>query len=120
MNVFDIGGLELLVIILVGFLVLGPGRMVRMSRKVGKTMSDVKKTTSQFTNMVEQDGEAEPAGSALGRQEEPRVEDQGDFVKRDPSEVVDGEGDGPVPFSQDTEDTEEILGRDDQTPRDQA
>ncbi|MBM3945415.1 MAG: hypothetical protein FJ317_08025 [SAR202 cluster bacterium] len=62
MNFFGIGGMELLVIILVGFLVLGPARMVRMSRKFGKTMSDVQKTTSEFTNMVEtaDDDDEEP------------------------------------------------------------
>ena len=117
MNVFGIGGLELLVIMLVGFLVLGPGRMVRMSRKVGKTLSDVKKTTSEFTNMVEQSGETEPAGSVVGRQVEPKTEDEGAVVKRDSSQTAEGEGDDPVSFA---EGIEEVLGPGSQTPRDNA
>ena len=44
MNVMGVGALELVVIMLVAFLVLGPGRSIEMARTVGKVLGDLRRT----------------------------------------------------------------------------
>ena len=46
MNVMGVGPLELFVVLLVAFLVLGPERMVESARSIGKTVNDLKQTFS--------------------------------------------------------------------------
>lgn len=46
MNVMGVGPLELFVVLLVAFLVLGPERMVDSARSIGKTVNDLKETFS--------------------------------------------------------------------------
>ncbi|MDA1189254.1 MAG: twin-arginine translocase TatA/TatE family subunit [Chloroflexi bacterium] len=98
MNIFGIGGLELLVIMLVGFLILGPARMVKMSRKMGKTMSDVKKATSEFTDMVVMDEDEE---EETPKRPPPRQQKQLEPGTEPPNDDSDSDkDDGPIPFSQ--------------------
>ena len=44
MNVFGIGNLELIVVLLVALLVLGPGRMVDAARTLGKFWGEAQRT----------------------------------------------------------------------------
>ena len=37
MNLFGVGGFELIVVLVIGFLALGPGRSIDAARTVGKT-----------------------------------------------------------------------------------
>ena len=59
MNILGIGSLELLVILLVGFLVIGPRRSVEMSRKIGGIIRRIKTTSVQLANLVEDDAPKE-------------------------------------------------------------
>ncbi len=47
---FNIGGGELLVIMLIALIVLGPNRLPDAARQVGKTMGDLKRMSSGFQN----------------------------------------------------------------------
>ena len=44
MNVFGIGGLELLVILLVAFVALGPGKTVEVARTIGRMAREARQT----------------------------------------------------------------------------
>lgn len=44
MNVFGIGGLELLVILLVAFVALGPGKTVEVARTIGRMTREARRT----------------------------------------------------------------------------
>jgi len=61
LNILGIGSLELLVILLVGFLVLGPRRSVEVSRKIGGIIQRIKTTSVQLANLVEDDASKEPS-----------------------------------------------------------
>ena len=52
MNFMGIGFMELVVILLVGFLVLGPGRSIDMARKSGKMLGDLRRTFSEVTDAI--------------------------------------------------------------------
>ena len=52
MNFMGIGFMELVVILLVGFLVLGPGRSIDMARKTGKVLGDLRRTFSEVTDAI--------------------------------------------------------------------
>ncbi len=52
MNFMGIGFMELVVILLVGFLVLGPGRSIDMARKSGKVLGDLRRTFSEVTDAI--------------------------------------------------------------------
>lgn len=50
MNVFGIGTLELLVILLVAFVALGPGKTVEVARTIGKMAREARRT---FTDIMD-------------------------------------------------------------------
>jgi sec-independent protein translocase protein TatA len=54
----DIGGGELLVILLVVFLLFGPGKMTEMAKKIGKAVHDLKKATNDMTREIQNEAEA--------------------------------------------------------------
>jgi Sec-independent protein translocase protein TatA len=56
-SVLGIGWLEIGVILLVAFLVLGPGKSIDMARTVGKTIRDLRQTFTDLTTAVELDKE---------------------------------------------------------------
>ena len=60
MNILGIGSLELLVIFLVGFLVLGPRRSVEVFRKIGGMIQRIRNTSTQLANLVEEDDPEQP------------------------------------------------------------
>jgi len=49
MDFFGIGGLELLLIIVIALIVLGPGKIVEISRTLGKNSAFLQKATSDLT-----------------------------------------------------------------------
>ncbi|MDE2860428.1 MAG: twin-arginine translocase TatA/TatE family subunit [Chloroflexota bacterium] len=71
MDFLGIGSLELLAIMLVAFLVLGPMRMTEMARSLGKFIQEVRRTTGEIPAMLEleeeeaakRSSEAERAGT---------------------------------------------------------
>ena len=52
MNFMGMGIMELGVIFLVCFLVLGPARSITMARQAGKVLGDLKRTFSELANSV--------------------------------------------------------------------
>ena len=49
MNLFGVGVLELAVIFLIAFLVMGPGKTIEMARTAGKLLGDVRRTVNEIT-----------------------------------------------------------------------
>ncbi len=49
MNFFGVGFLELTVIFLVAFLVMGPGKSIEMARTAGKLLGDLRRTLNEMT-----------------------------------------------------------------------
>jgi sec-independent protein translocase protein TatB len=52
MNFMGMGVFELAVILLVAFLVLGPGRSIDMARSAGKLLGDLRRSFSDVTSAV--------------------------------------------------------------------
>ena len=69
MDFLGIGGLEILLILIVALLVVGPGKVVEMSRTLGKTVNAFKKAASELTTQVTKELEDEKrAASELAAQ----------------------------------------------------
>ena len=60
MNFFGIGGMELGLIILLGFIVLGPRQLTNIAKGLGRAISELRNATSQFTRLVEDDEDDKP------------------------------------------------------------
>jgi len=59
MDFMSIGSSEILMILFVAVLVVGPNRIVEMSRTMGKVMRAIKKTTFDLTSAVTKELELE-------------------------------------------------------------
>ena len=59
MDFMSIGTQEILMIILVAVLVVGPNRIVEVSRTIGKVMRAIRKTTAELTTAVTKEIELE-------------------------------------------------------------
>ena len=63
MNFMGVGLMELAVILLVAFLVLGPGRSIDMARKSGKLLGDLRRTFGEVTDAISVEQQQEQRGS---------------------------------------------------------
>ena len=78
----NIGGGEVLVILVLGLLVLGPERLPEFARKIGKFLTDVKRMSRSFQEELRsavEDPEIESKARAQGallKQEEQEQEEQ--------------------------------------------
>ena len=70
MNVFGIGTLELLVILLVAFIALGPGKTVEVARTIGKMTREARRT---FTDIMDAASVEERGGRARENPEPTRA-----------------------------------------------
>ena len=52
MNIMGMGLMELAVVLLVAFLVLGPGRSIDMAKKSGKVLGDLRRTFGEVTDAI--------------------------------------------------------------------
>lgn len=57
MDFLDLGAGEILLILIVAFLVFGPGKIVEISRTLGKTVHAFKKATSELTTQISKEVE---------------------------------------------------------------
>ena len=64
-NIGNTGGLEILIILLLAFLVIGPRRVTRAARSLGKLRRRVQKATSRVTKAVSEIGEDEGIEEAV-------------------------------------------------------
>ena len=55
MNILGMGSLELLVVLLLAFIILGPERMVDAARKLGKLTGELRRMTNEVTEMVQEE-----------------------------------------------------------------
>ena len=55
MNFFGIGGMELIVILLLGFIILGPRQLISVAKGLGRTISELRNAMNQFTRLVDED-----------------------------------------------------------------
>ena len=70
MNLFGVGSLEIIVILLVAFLVLGPTQLLGMAKGLGKVMRELRNATGQFTRMLEEEGQEEEPSKTRKEEEE--------------------------------------------------
>ena len=90
MNIFGMGPLELLVIALIAFILLGPQRMVDAARLLGKTTKEVRRMTDELPKIVLEEEQGQSANESSTRSEQDTREESGE---PDEGEVA---ADGPV------------------------
>ena len=92
MNFMGIGIMELGVVLLVGFLVLGPGRSIDMARRTAKVLGDLRRTFNEVTEAISTEErergrrEQPPAGPAPGVPTRPDYPEQDSGSKPRPSD----------------------------------
>ena len=52
MNIMGMGLMELAVVLLVAFLVLGPGRSIDMAKRTGRVLGDLRRTFNEVTDAI--------------------------------------------------------------------
>ena len=72
MNFFGIGPLELLFVIMLALLVLGPNRMVDTARTLGKYLREFQRITSEIPRLISLDDEPSPPRSAPDKLPDPK------------------------------------------------
>ncbi|MDA0263496.1 MAG: twin-arginine translocase TatA/TatE family subunit [Chloroflexi bacterium] len=100
MNFMGMGIPELGVILLVAFLVLGPGKSIEMARNVGKVLGDLRRQFNDVTSAVsleamEQKNLARP-GSQPSSEAAPGVPVRAELPPENEDGKVDGGADGPA------------------------
>ena len=68
MDFLGIGLVELLVVLFVAFLVLGPARMIEVARSLGRFLQEVRRTTSDLPNLLTLDEEVSESSTGSKRQ----------------------------------------------------
>ncbi len=66
MNLFGVGMLELTVIFLIAFLVLGPAKAIEMARTAGKLIGDVKRNVNELTAAADLNEQRRPSPPPTG------------------------------------------------------
>lgn len=64
MNFFDMGFMEILVIVVVALLVFGPEKLPDMARKIGRTVNNLKKMSTDMATQVKREIEEEEKKTA--------------------------------------------------------
>lgn len=85
MNIMGMGLMELAVVLLVAFLVLGPGRSIDMAKRSGKVLGDLRRTFSEVTDAIS----TEERQSTHAQQPPPGVPSRPDLPDKEPSEPGD-------------------------------
>ncbi len=70
MNFFGIGGMELIVILLLGFIVLGPRQLISVAKGLGRTITELRNAMNQFTRLVDED-DGDKKDRSHGRKDRP-------------------------------------------------
>lgn len=112
MNFLGMGPLEILIILLVAFIFLGPERMIDTSRALGKLMKDLSRVSSEISDIALE--EESPKFSETSNRPEHNIpkqasNDEEPLNTRHETNIAE---DGPVPFQQ----AKEILGQDNAKP----
>lgn len=94
MNIMGMGLMELAVVLLVAFLVLGPGRSIDMAKRSGKVLGDLRRTFSEVTDAIS----TEERQRTHTQQPPPGVPSRPDLPDEDPTASGDS-GQPPQPSS---------------------
>ena len=81
MDFLGTGPLELLIILLVGLLVLGPVRVVQMARSTGKVVREIQRVAGSLTSALD-DVDPPPPGKSNGGQAMDTGEEENPAEKR--------------------------------------
>ncbi len=95
MNVMGMGLMEMVVVLLVAFLVLGPGRSVDMARRTGKVLGDLRRTFSEVTEAIS----TEERQRSHAQQPPPGVPSRPDMPDDEPTLSEDNASDNVAPPS---------------------
>ena len=57
MNFFGIGGMELLVVVLLAFIILGPRQLTSAAKGLGRMIRELRNATTQFSHLMDEDDE---------------------------------------------------------------
>ena len=76
MNFMGMGIMELAVIFLVSFLVLGPSKSIDKARTAGKVIRDLRSAMSDLTSAVDLDQTSPPSASSQASMTAPTIEIQ--------------------------------------------
>ena len=96
MNIMGMGLMELAVVFLVAFLVLGPGRSIDMARRTGRVLGDLRRTFGEVTNAIT-DEERQRSRPPQAQQPPPGVPSRPDLPDEDPAPGDDGAADSEPP-----------------------
>ncbi len=80
MNIMGMGLMELAVVLLVAFLVLGPGRSIDMAKRTGKVLGDLRRTFGEVTDAIS----TEERQRSHAQQPPPGVPSRPDLPDQDP------------------------------------
>lgn len=80
MNIMGMGLMELAVVLLVAFLVLGPGRSIDMAKRTGKVLGDLRRTFGEVTDAIS----TEERQRSHTQQPPPGVPSRPDLPDQDP------------------------------------
>ena len=72
----SIGMTELLVILVVALLVIGPKRLPNLARTIGRTLRDFKRATSDFENSIDIESDEEFYDSETAKQKKDEKNDE--------------------------------------------
>ena len=89
MNIMGMGMMELAVVLLVAFLVLGPGRSIDMAKRTGKVLGDLRRSFSEVTDAIS----AEERQRTHGQQPQPGVPTRPDLPDNPPADPDDTSSD---------------------------
>ena len=100
MNVLGIGSLEILLILVVAFVFLGPERLIDVARFLGNAVKEGRKLASEMPRIVVEDDEIKVVDTRPDR----KPSTASPFQKtREPEQKAEGDSDGPVAFSRQSE-----------------
>ena len=100
MTILGMGTVEILVVLLVGFIVLGPGRMVDAARLLGKATREVRRLTEGLPELVMDQDLGDTGEKPIVHRRGGRPVDPDDQAEAKVSGETDSEEDGPVAFRQ--------------------
>lgn len=76
MDFFGIGPFEVLLILLIAFIIFGPKRLLEMSKKAGKVVSDLTRSVSELNEKVNEEMKDKPSPPTINTVETKRVDNE--------------------------------------------
>ena len=98
MSFLGAGPIELLVVLLVAFIVLGPERMVDTARLMGKGIREVRRMTASLSDVIVEEDFAETGSSSGGAGDRTRRQKEPQEGPESPGEGGSQADEGPVAF----------------------